>query len=111
MATNEFIPKAILNEETLKRAELVSTESDATELIVPVHQPIKWACIINEGLISNDWLVNTDSKNVEDITGWIPIIATKAIDNGMNIKTNHSGMNKKFLLQSNKISELVFETK
>ena len=90
---------------------LVKTDNEATELIVPAHHPIKCACTIKAKFKSKFFPVKTESKKVEEITGCIPIIETNAIDNGIKIKTNHSGIKRKYSLQLDKSSELLFETK
>ena len=41
ITTNKFSPNAIFSEGTLNKFEQVITVNDATELKVPVHQPIK----------------------------------------------------------------------
>ena len=43
--TKIFSPNAILKDGTVNKLEHVITVNDATELNVPVHQPIKCACI------------------------------------------------------------------
>ena len=75
----------------LNSREQVITESDEIELMVPVHQPIKCACIISGALISELELVKILSNTVLDITGCMPIRDKEAIAVGMKIKINQLG--------------------
>ena len=63
------------------------TDSDATELIVPVHQPNKWDCMSRGALMSKFDEVTELSSIVLEITGWMPIKDTTAIVVGIKIRT------------------------
>ena len=90
----QFIPKHSFDDGILKRVEHVITESDATELIVPVHQPNKCACISKGAFISKFEVVKELSRIVLEITGWIPTNETMAMVVGIKISTADSGKSK-----------------
>ena len=55
--------------DTLYNVEQVITDKDAIELIVPVAQPNKWACINKNGAASDPAPLNNDNKTVLLMTG------------------------------------------
>ena len=69
------------------------------ELIVPVHQPRRWACIIRGSYIFRLDAVKTLRSMVLEITGWIPIKDKVSIVTGIKSRTDQSGIEKsgKFL--------------
>lgn len=92
ITTNKFSPNAIFSEGTLNKLEQVITVNEATELKVPVHHPIKWACINKAWLISKILLLKIVNKMVLLITGCMQIIEKKHIVRGIIIKIKKSGM-------------------
>jgi len=62
-------PKQSFDDGTLNKVEHVITDSEVTELIVPVHQPIRWACIMSGPLILKLDVVKILRSIVLEITG------------------------------------------
>lgn len=93
--TKIFSPNAILKDGTVNKLEHVITVNDATELNVPVHQPIKCACIKSAWLISKIELLNIVNNIVLLITGWIHSIDRIHIVNGIKIKIKKLGTSSK----------------
>ena len=67
--TKPLMPKHNFDEGTSNIDEHVITESDAIELIVPVHQPNRCACISRGLLSSYSVEVKILNKTVLEITG------------------------------------------
>ena len=95
ITTKIFSPNAILNDGTENKLEHVITVNDATELNVPVHHPIKCACIKSAWLISNIELLNIVNNIVLLITGWIHSIDRIHIISGTKIKIKKLGTSSK----------------
>ena len=69
IVTKLLTPKHNFELGTRNNVEQVMTDNEDTELIVPVHQPNKCACMSNEGDISKLAEVKVLSKTVLEITG------------------------------------------